>query len=66
MPLDEAISRNIAPGSTTGLPGLMLPDFVRASVTLEFDGPADSDRSLLTLGVALEAVFGKLPPPPIA
>jgi hypothetical protein len=25
MPLDEAMARNIAPGSTAGLPGLVLP-----------------------------------------
>jgi indoleacetamide hydrolase len=67
MPLDEAMSRNIAPGSTAGLPGLVLPAGLTSSglpVALEFDGPAGSDRSLLALGVALEAVLGKLPPPP--
>ena len=66
MPLDEAMSRNIAPGSTTGLPGLVLPAGLTASglpVALEFDGPAGSDRSVLALGLALEAALGKLPPP---
>lgn len=66
MPLDEAMSRNIAPGSTTGLPGLVLPAGLTPSglpVALEFDGPAGSDRSVLALGLALEAVLGKLPPP---
>jgi mandelamide amidase len=69
LPLDEAISRNIAPGSTAGLPGLVLPAGLTPSglpVALEFDAPAGSDRSLLTLGVALEAALGRLPPPPIA
>jgi mandelamide amidase len=67
MPLDEAMSRNIAPGSTAGLPGLVLPAGLTPSglpVALEFDGPAGSDRSVLALGLALEAVLGKLPPPP--
>jgi mandelamide amidase len=67
MPLDEAMSRNIAPGSTAGLPGLVLPAGLTSSglpVALEFDGPAGSDRSVLALGLALEAVLGKLTPPP--
>jgi mandelamide amidase len=66
MPLDEAMSRNIAPGSTAGLPGLVLPAGLTAGglpVGLEFDGPAGADRPLLGLGLALEAVLGKLPPP---
>jgi mandelamide amidase len=69
MPLDEAMSRNIAPGSTAGLPGLVLPAGLTPSglpVALEFDGPAGSDRSLLGVGLALEAVLGKVPPPPMA
>ena len=67
MPFDEAISRNIAPGSTAGLPGLVLPAGLTTGglpVALEFDGPPGSDRELLTLGLALEAVLGRLPPPP--
>ena len=66
MPLDEAMARNIAPGSTTGLPGLVLPAGLNSAglpVALEFDGPSGSDRSLLALGAALEPVLGKLPPP---
>jgi mandelamide amidase len=69
IPLDEAMSRNIAPGSTAGLPGLVLPAGLTSSglpVALEFDGPAGSDRALLAVGLALEAVLGKLPPPPMA
>jgi indoleacetamide hydrolase len=68
MPLDEAMSRNIAPASTAGLPGLVLPAGLTASglpVALEFDGPAGSDRSVLALGLAVEAVLGKLPPPTV-
>jgi mandelamide amidase len=69
IPLDEAMARNIAPGSTAGLPGLVLPAGLTPSglpVALEFDGPAGSDRSVLALGLALEEVLGKLPPPPTA
>ncbi len=67
MPFDEAISRNIAPGSTAGLPGMVLPAGLTAGglpVALEFDGPPGADRELLTLGLAFEAALGSLPPPP--
>jgi indoleacetamide hydrolase len=63
-----AISRNIDPGSTTGLPGLVLPAGLTPNglpVSLEFDGPAGSDRRLLALGISLEALLGRLPPPKI-
>jgi mandelamide amidase len=63
-----AISRNIDPGSTAGLPGLVLPAGLSAGglpVSLEFDAPAGSDRGLLALGVSLEAVLGRLPAPKI-
>jgi Asp-tRNA(Asn)/Glu-tRNA(Gln) amidotransferase A subunit family amidase len=61
-----AISRNIDPGSTAGLPGLVLPAGLTPAglpVSLEFDGPAGSDRRLLGLGLGLERVLGRLPPP---
>jgi mandelamide amidase len=32
-------------------------------VSLEFDGPVGTDRILLGLGLALEAVLGRLPAP---
>jgi mandelamide amidase len=63
-----AISRNIAPGSTAGLPGLVLPAGLTSSglpVSLEFDGPSGSDRTLLALGLSLEGVLGRLPPPKV-
>jgi len=63
-----AISRNIDPGSTTGLPGLVLPAGQSSRglpIALEFDGPAGSDRGLLALGLELERVLGRLPPPKI-
>ena len=61
-----AISRNIAPGSTAGLPGLVLPAGLTQNglpVCLEFDGPSGSDRTLLALGLSIESVLGHLPPP---
>ena len=64
---EEAISRNIAPGSTAGLPGLVLPAGLTRGglpVALELDGPAGADRTLLATGLALEAALGTLPPPP--
>jgi len=67
MLFDDAISRNIAPGSTAGLPGLVLPAGLTGGglpVALELDGPSGADCKLLTLGLALEAELGRLPPPP--
>lgn len=66
MPLDVAMARNIAPGSTTGLPGLVLPiglTRLGLPVALEFDGSSGSDRSLLELGLALEDALGSIPAP---
>jgi mandelamide amidase len=68
LPFEAAVSRNIAPGSTAGLPGLVLPAGLGAGlpVAIELDGPAGSDRTMLALGLAVERVLGKLPPPQLA
>lgn len=61
-----AVSRNIGPGSTVGLPGLVLPAGLTSGglpVALEFDGPAGTDRTLLGLGASIERVLGHLPAP---
>jgi mandelamide amidase len=66
VPFETAIARNIAPGSTAGLPGLVLPaGLTRAGlpVALEFDGAVGTDRALLGLGVALERALGPIPAP---
>jgi len=66
--LVAALARNIAPGSTAGLPGLVLPaGQTRAGlpVSLEFDGPTGTDRVLLGIGLALEEVLGCLPAPAV-
>ena len=66
VPFDVAVARNIAPGSTAGLPGLVLPVGLASDglpVALEFDGPQGSDRALLSLGLAVEAALGRIAPP---
>jgi mandelamide amidase len=66
---DVAVARNIAPGSSAGVPGLVLPAGLAANglpVALEFDGPAGSDRALLALGLGVEAVLGPIAPPRLA
>ena len=63
---EDAMSRNITPGSTAGLPGLVIPAGLSAKgmpVAVEFDGAAGSDWALLALGVAVEQVLGTGPPP---
>ena len=63
---ETAVARNIAPGSTAGLPGLVLPAGMARRglpIALEFDGPAGSDRTLLSLGLAVEHVLGAVPAP---
>ncbi len=60
------ISRNISPGSTAGLPGIVIPAGLGNEglpVSLELDAPAGSDRDLLRIGLAIEMVLGHLPPP---
>jgi Asp-tRNA(Asn)/Glu-tRNA(Gln) amidotransferase A subunit family amidase len=42
----------IALGASSNLP-----------VGIELDGPAGSDRKLISIGLALENLFGRLPPP---
>jgi indoleacetamide hydrolase len=66
--LAAALARNIAPGSTAGLPGLVLPAGATRTglpVALEFDGPCGADRVLLGLGLSLEEVLGRLPAPSV-
>lgn len=68
VPFEEAVARNIAPGSTAGLPGLVLPAGLTAGglpVALEFDAPAGRDRSLLSVGTLLEQALGRIAPPAI-
>lgn len=66
VPFVTAIARNISPASTLGLPALVLPCGLTAGglpVAIELDGPAGSDRRLLAIGIAVEALLGPLPAP---
>jgi len=61
---ETAVARNIAPGSTAGLPGLVLPVGLTKGglpVSIEFDGPAGSDRRLLAIAQSAEHAIGRLP-----
>lgn len=59
--------QNTDPGSNAGIPGIQLPLALGATsklpVGLELDGPAGSDRRLLSIGLALEKLIGRIPPP---
>ncbi len=62
-----ATIQNTDPGSNAGIPGLQVPAGMGAAsklpVGIELDGPAGSDRRLIALGMAIEGVLGRLPPP---
>ncbi|TYO68364.1 indoleacetamide hydrolase [Bradyrhizobium hipponense] len=59
--------QNTDPGSNAGIPGIQIPIALGAAsklpIGMELDGPAGSDHRLLAIGMALEQVFGRLPPP---
>ena len=59
--------RNTDPGSNAGIPGLTVPAGLGPStglpVGLSLDGPRGSDMRLLALGMAIEKVLGRTPPP---
>ncbi|MGH8792730.1 MAG: amidase family protein, partial [Stackebrandtia sp.] len=64
-----AYTRTTNPGSILGWPGTTLPaglDDAGLPVGMAFDGLPGSDRALLSLTRACEAVFGPIPPPPEA
>ncbi|HXY06244.1 MAG TPA: amidase family protein [Terriglobales bacterium] len=66
VPFETAVARNIAPGSTAGLPGLVVAAGTVPGglpIALELDGPAGSDRALLALGLTVERVLGAAPAP---
>ena len=59
--------RNTDPGSNAGMPGLTIPAGLGPTtgmpVGLSLDGLRDSDERLLAIGMAIEQVLGRTPPP---
>lgn len=60
--------QNTEPSASAGLPGIQLPVGLGAKTGLpvgfELDGHAGDDRRLLAIGIALEAVLGRIAPAP--
>ncbi|MEJ2122501.1 MAG: indoleacetamide hydrolase [Alphaproteobacteria bacterium] len=66
VPTFPTYIRNTDPGSNAGIPGLTVPAGLSKDgmpVGLEIDGPAWTDRRLLAIGLTMESVLGRLPPP---
>jgi len=66
LPFETIAARNIAPGSTAGLPGLVLPVGLTSGglpVSIEFDAAAGTDRALLALALSMERVLGPIAAP---
>jgi Asp-tRNA(Asn)/Glu-tRNA(Gln) amidotransferase A subunit family amidase len=59
--------QNTDPGSNAGVPGIQFPIALgvtsKLPVGIELDGPSGGDRRLLAIGLALEKLFGRIPPP---
>ena len=53
--------------SNAGIPGLTIPAGLGSSsglpVGISIDGPRGSDQRLLSIGLAIERVLGRTPPP---
>ena len=66
VPTFPTFIRNTDPGSNAGVPGFSVPTGMTKSglpVGLALDGPVGSDRKLLAIGLALEALLGPMPAP---
>jgi len=57
--------QNTEPSASAGLPSIQLPIGLGTAtglpVGMELDGPAGTDRRLLSIGMALETVLGRIP-----
>jgi mandelamide amidase len=67
LPTFLTFIRNTDPGSNAGIPGISLPAGLAAGlpVGLALDGPAGTDRRLLAIAAAVEAVLPPAPQPPL-
>ncbi|MGH8259929.1 MAG: indoleacetamide hydrolase, partial [Steroidobacteraceae bacterium] len=66
VPTFVTFTRNTAPGSLAGIPGISLPAGLSAAglpIGVSLDGPAGQDRRLLALAAAIEPVLPALPRP---
>lgn len=67
LPVFLGFIRNLDPNSNAGIPSLGIPAGLGPTtgmpVGIEIDGPGGSDRRLLEIGMAIEKVLGRLPPP---
>lgn len=65
-PTFPTLIRNTDPGSNAAIPGLTLPVGLAENlpVGLALDGPAGSDRKLLSIGKAIESILAPMPNPP--
>jgi len=66
VPTFPTFIQNTDPGSNAGIPGLSVPIGRTPGglpIGLELDGPVNSDRRLLGIGLALEILLGRLPAP---
>ena len=59
--------RNTDPGSNAGLPGLTIPaglgPMTGMPIGISLDGPSGGEERLLALGLTIEKVLGRTPPP---
>lgn len=66
VPTFATFIRNTSPGSVAGTPGISVPVALTKTglpVGLELDGPEGSDRRLLSIAQAVEAMLPKIPAP---
>jgi mandelamide amidase len=63
----QSMIQNTGPGSVVGVPGLTLPSGLGEKsglpIGLEIDGPEGSDSHLLSIGMSIEGILGRLSPP---
>lgn len=68
VPTTLIYTQNVVPASYAGLAGLSLPIGLTPAglpVGLELDGLEGSDEKVLGIGLSMEKVFDRLPPPPL-